>query len=265
MSILVIVVVLGIAIFLLTINAISSFWICMGEMLIFSFLLVLHIKGYIIVSRYIFFLFAITMQVYGSLYHGENGGFDFLFFATALTPVLFFEKKVHYTSLFMISMATYMAVKVLYGYVEPVMPLERQVVPYYLNILTSSLLIYFGYVLFKTEHLRYERKLKRQRDKIQKQKEAILKAHHQMEGLLEARTRKLREQSQDMVKFAYLNSHKARSPLARILGLVNLTRYEDLNIEDKRMYYFEELRSNAKDLDEILREINQVLNNNLEE
>ena len=66
------------------------------------------------------------------------------------------------------------------------------------------------------------------------------------------------------MKYAYLNSHKTRSPLARILGLVNLVKYEDLAVEDKRRFYFDEIRANAKDLDEILGEINQLLDKNIE-
>ncbi len=224
----------------------------------------MHLKGYYYIARYVFFLFAMATQVYGSLYHGENGGFDFLFFATAFSAILFFEKKWQFGSLFALSIGAFIAVKVLYNYVPPVMPLERLFVPYYLNIIVSSLLIYFGYVLFKSEHLRYEQQLKEQRDKIHDQKEALLLIQNQMAGLLEARTKKLMEQNQDMIKYAYLNAHKARSPLARILGLVNLTKFEDLNAEEKRLYYFEELKTNAKDLDAILREISSMLNENLE-
>ena len=262
MSILGILVVLGFAVFLLTIGASSSFWLCLGEIVIFSFLLALHVKGNFIIARFIFFIFAMVTQVYGSLYHGENGGFDFLFFATALAPVLFFEKKLHYASLFVLSLSTYIAVKVMYDYTDPVLPVERQVVPYYMNIVISSLLIYLGYVLFKSGHLKYERQLKGQRDQIQQQKDAIVAAQEQMTQLLDAHTKRLQEQSQDIMKYAYLNAHKTRSPLARILGLVNLAKHEDLDEEDKRRYYFEEIHTNAKELDETLREINEVLNKN---
>ena len=264
MSILGILAVFGFALFLLSINAISSFWLCMGEIVIFSSLLVVHVKGHFVIARYLFFLFAIATQVYGSLYHGENGGFDFLFFATALAPVLFFEKKLHYTSLFAISMTAFIAVKILYGYVEPTLPVERRFVPYFMNIIISSLLIYLGYVMFKTEHLKHERQLKRQRDQIRQQKDASVAAQRQMTGLLDARTKRLKEQNRDMMKYAYLNSHKTRSPLARILGLVNLVKYEDLAAEDKRRFYFDEIQANAKDLDEILGEINQLLDKNIE-
>lgn len=253
------VIILAIAIFLLTINAISSFWICLGEIVIFYGLLHFHIKGHFDVTRYIFFLFAITMQVYGSLYHGENGGFDFLFFATSLSPVLFFEKRWQILSIFILSTATYITVKFLYDHVEPVMPLDREAIPYYANFIISSLLLYAGYRLFKSEHLKYEEILESQKNKISGQKEALYTVKTQLEKLLQANNQQMKEQNKSIAKYAYLNSHKARSPLARILGLVNLTKYEDLADEEKRRYYFDELSSNAKELDNILKEISEVL------
>jgi hypothetical protein len=52
--------------------------------------------------------------------------------------------------------------------------------------------------------------------------------------------------------------------LARILGLVNLTQYEDLNEDETRSYYFNELKTNATDLDNVLKEISEILNSDLE-
>ncbi|TRX52026.1 hypothetical protein FNH22_22910 [Fulvivirga sp. M361] len=258
-----ILVVAGIAIFLLSIEAISSFWICVGEIIVFFVLLFMHMRGHYTVSRYVFFVLAILMQCYGSLYHGEDGGFDFLFLATALLPVLFFQKKAYYFSLFVFSISCYIAIKTLYDSIAPIMPLERQAIPYYSNIFISSLLVYFGYGLFKSAHLNYERKLKAQKKSIKQQKQALLGVKDQLEELLEVKARTIKEQNQNMIKYAYLNSHKVRSPLARILGLVNLTKFEDLNDEDKRKYYFDELKANAKDLDNVLAEINQTLSSNI--
>ena len=166
MTIMGIAVLLIITVFLISVGAILPFWICVGELVIFSGLMVMHNKGYFLISRYIFFVFAIMMQVVGRLYHGENGGYDFLFLATAFCPVLFFDKRKHYLSLFILSISTFILVKVLYAYVEPLLPFEKQVVPYYLNIVLSSLLIYFSFDLFKSEHLKYEAELHRKNDKI---------------------------------------------------------------------------------------------------
>lgn len=264
MSILTIAVLLFITFFLLSVGAILPFWICIGELVIFIGLAVMHFKGHFIISRYIFFTFSMLMQVVGSLYHGENGGYDFLFLVTALCPVLFFDKRMHYLSLFILSIGTFILVKVLYGYVEPILPFEKQVIPYYINIVLSTLLIYFSFDLFKSEHLKYEAELRRKNDKISQQKEALSNAKDQLEVLLQAKSQKLESQNKGISKYAYLNSHRARSPLARILGLVNLTQYEDLNDDEKRTYYFNEISSNAKELDTVLTEITAVLDKDLE-
>jgi light-regulated signal transduction histidine kinase (bacteriophytochrome) len=106
--------------------------------------------------------------------------------------------------------------------------------------------------------------LNKQQDMVQNQKEVLLATKQQLEALLEDRTRKLEEQNKGISKYAFLNSHKVRSPLARILGLVNLTQYEDLNDDDTRTYYFNELKTNATDLDDVLKEISEILNSDLE-
>lgn len=264
MSILAIIVLIFISIFQLSINAFSLFWICAAEVVVFFSILVLHVKGHFVVSRYIFFTFSIIMEVVGSLVSGENAGFDFLFFVTALSPLLFFDKRWQYLSLFIFSMSSLIAVKVLYGYIPPVLDLERQIFPYYFNIAASAILIYFGYELFKKEHLKHEADLNKQKDMVHNQKEVLMATKQQLETLLEARTKKLEEKNQGISKYAYLNSHKVRSPLARILGLVNLTQYEDLDADETRSYYFNELKTNATDLDNVLKEISEILNSDLE-
>ncbi len=162
---------------LLSLGAFTPFYIVIGEIIIVFALLFAHYRGHFITSRYIFFSFAITMQVYGSLFHGENGGYDFLFLITSFCPLLFFEKRSHYLSLFILSISTFILVKVLYNYVDPVLPFaERQIVPYYLNIVISALLIYFSFDLFKIEHLRHEVELIKKNNQINSQKEGLSNA-----------------------------------------------------------------------------------------
>ncbi|MTI28717.1 hypothetical protein [Fulvivirga kasyanovii] len=259
MLVLAIVIVFLMGIFLISLGEVLPFWICMSEIVIFSTMLHFHLRGYFTVTRYIFFVFAISVQAYGSLYHGPNGGFDFFYLATALTPILFFDKKRYYLSLFIFSLASFITVKFLYDYVDPVLPFEtRQILPYYLNIIISTVLIYIGYAMFKSEHLKYEQKL-------QEQRAALSAVKDQLETLLQASTKKIERHNETMIRYAFLNSHKVRSPLARILGLVNLTKYEDLDDENRRLYYFEELKSNAGELDKVLKEMSQILNNHMEE
>lgn len=253
-----------IATFVLRLGSVSSFLVCLAEIVVFFILLVKHVKKHYYTTRYIFFVFAILMQVYGSLYNGEHGGFDFLFIPTALGPVLFFDKKWQIRSLFIFSIAALISVKILYNYVEPVIYVDRQIFPYYSNIVLSTVVIYFGLGLFKSDHLKYEQSLLKQKERIHTKNEAISKANDQLEALIQVSTNKIEKQNKGMIQYAYLNSHKARSPLARIMGLVNLTKFEDLTILEKRKFYFNELENNTQELDEVLKEISHMLNDNLE-
>ncbi|MEM9389901.1 MAG: hypothetical protein AAGA02_05470, partial [Bacteroidota bacterium] len=250
---------------LLYLSLTVPFWLCVVETLAFITLLVYHIKGYFFTTRYIFFLIAIGMQVYGSLNHGENGGFDFFFFAAAFTPVLFFEKRVHYLSLFILSVSTFIAVKVLYNHVEPILPFDRQIYPYYANIVISAVLVYIATSFFKREHLKYENQITLQKNKILSQKRTLDQTKKNLLELLEDKDRRLEQRDKSMDKYAYLNSHKARSPLARILGLAHLTNLDDLSDQEKRTYYFGEIMQNAQDLDNVLQEISAILDRDLEE
>ncbi len=251
------------AVFLMSLGSYSSVAICIGEVFVFALMYQFHLKGHFNLTRYLFFLFAILMQMYGSLFHGENGGFDFLFLVTCLTPILFFEKKKHYWSLFFISLCAFVSVKLLYNVVEPEMPLEtRTAVPYYMNIAISVTFTYLGFILFKNEHLKYEEELQVQKQRIKEQNAALNNVKEQLENLLQVRSAQIQEQNEDFVKYAFLNSHKVRSPLARIMGLINLSKYEDFDEEEKRQYYFDEMKLNAEELDEILKEINVLLDNN---
>lgn len=252
-----------IATFVIMHGSVSSFIICIAEIVVFFILLVKHVKKHYYTTRYIFFVFAILMQVYGSLYNGEYGGFDFLFIPTALGPVLFFEKKWQIFSLFIFSITALISVKILYNHVEPEMYVDRQFFPYYSNIILSTVVIYFGLGLFKSDHLKYEQYLLKQKERIHNQNKAISKANAQLEALIQMSTKRIEEQNKGIIQYAYLNSHKARSPLARIMGLVNLTKFENLKILEKRKFYFNELETNAKELDAVLKEISQMLNDNL--
>ncbi len=104
-----------------------------------------------------------------------------------------------------------------------------------------------------------------QKDKILSHKETLLNTKNQLLELMESKDKRLQERNNDMTKYAYLNSHKARSPLARKLGLANLTNLDDLDDRAKRDYYFREIMLNAKDLDDVLREISNILDRDLKE
>jgi signal transduction histidine kinase len=72
--------------------------------------------------------------------------------------------------------------------------------------------------------------------------------------LVEDRTQALLHQNKKLLHYAFINAHKVRSPLARILGLVNLIHYEiDLTANGKELA--RHLHLSASELDDMLREV----------
>jgi hypothetical protein len=68
------------------------------------------------------------------------------------------------------------------------------------------------------------------------------------------RTQALINQNKKLLQYAFLNAHKVRSPLARILGLVNLIGHEiELNGNGKEL--LKHLNLSANELDDVLKEV----------
>ena len=72
--------------------------------------------------------------------------------------------------------------------------------------------------------------------------------------LVENRTQVLARQNEKLIQHAFINAHKVRSPLARILGLVNLIKYE-LRLENKGQELVDRLDTSAHELNDVLTEV----------
>ena len=62
------------------------------------------------------------------------------------------------------------------------------------------------------------------------------------------------------MQHAYINAHKVRSPLARILGLVNLIKYE-VELKDDGKDLVNRLHFSTNELNDILKEVRVNLEN----
>jgi signal transduction histidine kinase len=113
--------------------------------------------------------------------------------------------------------------------------------------------------IFKSGYERTQKKLLEQHNVMAHQKEEIEVINNNLEQLIVDRTEKLKDQETRITKFAFINAHKVRSPLARIMGLLNLIKIE----KDKTSAieeYLPKLQSNAEELNEMLREVSVTLN-----
>lgn len=91
-------------------------------------------------------------------------------------------------------------------------------------------------------------------EELQASEESLKQINEHLNALVEQRTQALIEQNKKLVQHSFLNSHKVRAPLARILGLVNLIGHEmKLNAMDTEL--IKHLHASANELDDILREV----------
>ena len=96
--------------------------------------------------------------------------------------------------------------------------------------------------------------LKASGEELQASEEELKLINENLNTLVEHRTQALIKQNEKLIQHAFINAHKVRSPLARILGLVNLIKYE-VQLEDKGKDLFDRLELSANDLDDVLKEV----------
>lgn len=92
---------------------------------------------------------------------------------------------------------------------------------------------------------------------IKFQAQEIERINQNLEKLVKERTVELEKKNDALEDAAFINAHKLRSPVASILGLVNLLKKEPLSEEAKDI--LSHLDSSAKSLDEIVSEITATL------
>lgn len=232
------------------------FWVCVVELIGFLVLLAVHLKGSMLFARYAAFVVALATQCTACLVHGETAGFHFVFYALAVLPALFFERSAQYVPLFLISIAVMLGISYVYSVSEPVVLVTD--VFYYWNMFFTAALILLVMYVFKSGYERNHRLLTDQHELLAQQKEEIEGINNNLEQLIVDRTEKLKDHEARISQAAFINAHRVRSPLARILGLLNLIEFET----DKRAAceeYLPLMKSNAEELNEMLREVSVTL------
>lgn len=96
-----------------------------------------------------------------------------------------------------------------------------------------------------------------QNEEISAQSEEILRINENLEDMVQERTRELEKKNKALEEYAFINAHKLRSPVATILGLLNLiskTRLDDEGNEITRR-----LHHTAEELDCIVSSITKAI------
>lgn len=93
--------------------------------------------------------------------------------------------------------------------------------------------------------------LSRQAGELQAANEEIRSINNSLEFMVQERTVTLEERNRQLADFAFLNAHKMRGPLARILGLVDVLKYTNSREQEKE--YLGHIVQSAKELDQVIK------------
>lgn len=93
--------------------------------------------------------------------------------------------------------------------------------------------------------------LSQQTEELQAANEETRSINDSLEFMVRERTVTLEERNRQLADFAFLNAHKMRGPLARILGLVDVLRFTDSREQEKE--YLQHIVRSAEELDQVIK------------
>jgi signal transduction histidine kinase len=96
-----------------------------------------------------------------------------------------------------------------------------------------------------------------QNEEIISQGEEIRVINENLEKIVLERTKELEKKNKALEEYAFINAHKLRSPVASILGLINLLKKTPLNEDAKGI--MAHLQDSTDKLDEIVSSITKTL------
>lgn len=94
-------------------------------------------------------------------------------------------------------------------------------------------------------------------EEIQAQAEEIRGINENLENMVVERTQELEKKNKALEEYAFINAHKLRSPVASILGLINLLNKTELNPEGKNI--MGHLHDSTTKLDSIVTSITKAI------
>jgi len=85
----------------------------------------------------------------------------------------------------------------------------------------------------------------------------LLTMNENLEQLVKERTEKINAHLVQITKYAHMNSHEVRAPLARVLGLMHIIKKEEN--PDQLKYCLKMLEESSEELDAIVKKMNRLL------
>lgn len=100
------------------------------------------------------------------------------------------------------------------------------------------------------------REIETQNEELQQSQENLNQLNNHLEQIVHERTNEVKNQNERLIRYAYANAHHLRGPVARLLGLIQLSRMEtDLNYE----FFYAKVEEQALEIDQVVRNINREL------
>ena len=95
-----------------------------------------------------------------------------------------------------------------------------------------------------------------QNEELVQSQENLFQINTHLERLVDERTKEVKKQNEQLIKYAYSNAHHVRGPVARVLGLIQLSKMETgLDFP----YLFQKIEEQTLEIDEVVKGINKEL------
>jgi len=96
-----------------------------------------------------------------------------------------------------------------------------------------------------------------QNEELLQSQEQVSQINHHLEDLVLEKTKNIQKQNEILLKYAYTNAHYVRGPVARLLGLIQVSRLKtDLDYS----WFFGKVEDEANEVDRIISSIAKDLN-----
>jgi signal transduction histidine kinase len=152
----------------------------------------------------------------------------------------------------------------------------NEVIAQAITIIVLNILLVFSAGTLKARYDRINRELKlinfelnEKTFKIEMQNEELVQSQEKLNALnqfLEQtvvdRTTSITKKNEQLLRYAYVNAHHVRGPVARVLGLIQLSKI-DANLE--LPFLFDKIETETREIDSIITKINGELEKTVEE
>lgn len=225
-------------------------------------------------SIFLFFPSLILLGVpimIGDFYPGQFIWFQYAGAVFCSIPFLLFDFEKHkgYIIVFFIYylLVTLFIDKLLLFYGEPPEAMRELVTnftdfklpPLFVAFFSTSTLLWYN-----RSNSKYEKKLKFTNQELQETQEELIAKNEEyeainrnLEALVKERSEQIESKNRQIIDYANINAHKVRGPLARIMGLVNISHFSDDPNDLKSL--FQKLGPPSEELNLIIGEINKTL------